>query len=118
MCYHPWTIQIELLERRLNSSILKSREGRNETILQTLLGTNQKTKITILVAGLILLIAVAVTLGLFIGLLDPVTIDDSQETTKTLSKACQGNTGHCCPFTLAIFNYTKFHVIALKLSLI
>ena len=111
-------IQIEREERRLKSSILKSREGSNETIIQTLFGTNEKTKIIIIVAGLILLIAVAVTLGLFIGLLEQVTIDDNQETTKTLSKACQGNTVHCCPFTLALYNYTKFHFIALKLSLI
>ena len=85
------TIQIEREERQLKSSILKSREGRNETIFQTLLGTNKKTKIIIFEAGLILLIAVAVTLGLFIGLLEPVTNDDSQETIKTLYKARQGN---------------------------
>ena len=83
------TIQIECGEQQLKSSILKSRKGRNETIIQTLLGTNEKTKITILVAGLILLIAVAVTLGLFIGLLDPVSLESQQ--TKTLSKARQGN---------------------------
>ena len=83
-------IQIEREERRLKSSILKSREGRNETIIQTLLGTNEKTKITILVAGIILLIVVAVTLGLFIGLLDPVS-HESEQTTKTLSKARRGN---------------------------
>jgi hypothetical protein len=69
---------------------LKSRKGRNETIIQTLLGTNEKTKITILVAGIIFLIAVAVTLGLFIGLLDPVS-HESQQTTKSLYKARQGN---------------------------
>ena len=84
------TIQIEREEQWLKSSILKSRKGRNETIIQTLLGTNEKTKITILIAGLILLIAVAVTLGLFIGLLDPVSIE-TQQTPKTLSKARQGN---------------------------
>ena len=112
------TIQIEYEQQQLKSSILKSRKGGNETMIQILLGTNEKTKIIILVAGLILLIAVAVTLGLFIGLLEQVTIDDNQETTKTLSKACQGNTGHCCPFPLALSNYSKFHFIALKLSLI
>ena len=83
-------IQIEREEQRLKSSILKSWKGRNETMFQTLLGTNEKTKITFLVAGIILLIGVAVTLGLLIGLLDPVSIDN-QQTTKTLSKACQGN---------------------------
>ena len=84
------TIQIEHQQQRLKYSILKSQKGRNETIIQTLLGTNEKTKITILVAGIILLIVVAVTLGLFIGLLDPVSIE-TQETTKTLFKARQGN---------------------------
>ena len=84
------TIQIEREQQRLKSSILKSQRGRNETMIQTLLGTNEKTKITFLVAGIILLIVVAVTLGLFIGLLDPVS-SDNQQTTKTLSKACQGN---------------------------
>ena len=84
------TVQIEHEQQRLKSSILKSRNGRNETTIQTLLGTNEKTKITFLVAGIILLIVVAVTLGLLIGLLDPVSIDN-QQTTKTLSKACQGN---------------------------
>ena len=84
------TIQIECDERHLKSSILKSQKGRNETMIQTLLGTNEKTKITVLVAGIILLIVVAVTLGLLIGLLDPVSIDN-QQTAKTLSKACQGN---------------------------
>ena len=108
-------IQIEREEQRLKSSILKSWKGRNETIIDTLLGTNEKTKIIILVGGLILLIAVAVTLGLFIGLLDQVTIDDSQETTKTLPKACQGNTVHCCPFTLALYNYIQ-NFILLHLS--
>ena len=84
------TIQIECEQRRLKSSILKSQKGRIETMIQTLLGTNEKTKIIVLVAGIILLIVVAVTLGLLIGLLDPVSIDN-QQTTKTLSKACQGN---------------------------
>ena len=84
------TIQIEHQQQRLKYSILKSQKGRNETMIQTLLGTNEKAKITVLVAGIILLIVVAVTLGLLIGLLDPVSIDN-QQTTKTLSKACQGN---------------------------
>ena len=84
------TIQIEGEQQRLKSSILKSQKGRNEMMFQTLLGANEKTKITFLVAGIILLIVVAVTLGLLIGLLDPVSIDN-QQTTKTLSKACQGN---------------------------
>ena len=84
------TIQIDREEQWLKSSILKSQKGRNETIIQTFLGTNEKTKITILVAGIIFLIAVAVTLGLLIGLLDPVSIDN-QQTTKNLSKACLGN---------------------------
>ena len=84
------TIQIELEQQWLKSSILKSRKGRNETMFQTLLGTNEKDKITVLVAGIILLIVVAVTLGLLIGLLDQVSIDN-QQTTKTQSKACQGN---------------------------
>ena len=84
------TIQIEREQHRLKSSILKSQKGRNETMIQTLLGTNEKTKITVLVAGIILLIAVAVTLGLLIGLLDPVSIDN-QQTSKNLSKACLGN---------------------------
>ena len=84
------TIQIEREQHRLKSSILKSQKGRNEMMFQTLLGANEKTKITFLVAGIILLIVVAVTLGLLIGLLDPVSIDN-QQTTKTLSKACQGN---------------------------
>ena len=84
------TIQIEREQQQIKSSILKSQKGRNETMIQTLLGTNEKTKITFLVAGIILLIVVVVTLGLFIGLLDPVSIDN-QQTTKTLSKACQGN---------------------------
>jgi hypothetical protein len=69
------TIQIEYDEQQLKSSILKSRTGRNETIL---------------VAGIILLIVIAVTLGLFIGLLDPVS-HESKQTTKTLYKARQGN---------------------------
>ena len=69
------TIQIEYDEQQLKSSILKSRKGRNETIL---------------VAGIILLIVIAVTLGLFIGLLDPVS-HESKQTTKTLYKARQGN---------------------------
>ena len=84
------TIQIEGEQQRLKSSILKSQKGRNEMMFETLLGANEKTKITFLVAGIILLIVVAVTLGLLIGLLDPVSIDN-QQTTKTLSKACQGN---------------------------
>ena len=84
------TIQIEREQQQIKSSILKSQKGRNETTIQTLLGTNEKTKITFLVAGIILLIVVAVILGLFIGLLDPVS-SDNQQTTKTLSKACQGN---------------------------
>ena len=84
------TIQIEYEQQQLKSSILKSQKGRNEMMFQTLLGANEKTKITFLVAGIILLIVVAVTLGLFIGLLDPVS-SDNQQTTKTLPKACQGN---------------------------
>ena len=84
------TIQIEREQHRLKSSILKSQKGRNETMIQILLGTNEKTKITILFAGIILLIVVAVILGLFIGLLDPVS-HESQQTTKTLYKARQGN---------------------------
>ena len=84
------TIQIECEQRRLKSSLLKSQKERNEKMIQTLLGTNEKTKITVLVAGIILLIVLAVTLGLFIGLLDPVS-SDKQQITKTLSKACQGN---------------------------
>ena len=48
-----------------------------------------------------------------------VTIDDSQQTTNTLSKACQGNTGYCCPLILSLFDYTIYvHGIALNLSLI
>ncbi len=85
------TIQIEREQRWLKSSILNSQKEKKGTMFQTLLGTNEKTKNTILVAGIILLIALATTLGLFIGLLDQVTIDDSQQTTKNLSKACQGN---------------------------
>ena len=84
------TIQIEREQQQMKSSILKSQRGRNETMIQTLLGTNEKTKITFLVAGIILLIVVAVILGLFIGLLDPVS-SDNQQTTKTVSKACLGN---------------------------
>jgi hypothetical protein len=84
------TIQIEYEQQQLKSSILKSRKGRNETMIQIFLGTNEKTKITILAAGMMLLIVVAVTLGLFIGLLDPVSFE-SQQTIKTLSKARQGN---------------------------
>ena len=84
------TIQIEGEQQRLKSSILKSQKGRNEMMFQTLLGANEKTKITFLVAGIILLIVVAVTLGLLIGLLDPVSIDN-QQTSKNLSKACLGN---------------------------
>ena len=83
------TIQIEYEQQQLTSSILKSRKGRNETMIQIFLGTNEKTKITILAAGMMLLIVVAVTLGLFIGLLDPVSLDSQQ--TKTLSKTRQGN---------------------------
>ena len=83
------TIQIEYEQQQLKSSILKSQNGRNETMIQILLGTNEKTKITILVAGIILLIVVAVTLGLFIGLLDPVSLESQQK--KILSKAHQGN---------------------------
>ena len=84
------TNQIEYEEQQLKSSILKLQKGKNETMIQILLGTDEKTKITLLVAGIILLIVVAVTLGLFIGLLDPVSIE-TQETTKTLFKARQGN---------------------------
>ena len=84
------TIQIEYEQQQLKSSILKSQKGRNETMIQILIGTNEKTKITILFAGIILLVVVAVTLGLFIGLLDPVSLE-SQQTTKTVSKARQGN---------------------------
>ena len=84
------TVQIEYEQRQLKSSIFKSQKGRNETMIQILLGTDEKTKITLLVAGIILLIVVAVTLGLFIGLLDPVSIE-TQETKKTLFKARQGN---------------------------
>ena len=84
------TTQIEYEQRQLKASIFKSQKGRNETMIQILLGTDEKTKITLLVAGIILLIVVAVTLGLFIGLLDPVSIE-TQETTKTLFKARQGN---------------------------
>ena len=83
-------IQIEYEQQQLESSILKSQTGRNEAMIQILLGTNEKTKITILAAGMMLLIVVAVTLGLFIGLLDPVSFE-SQQTIKTLSKARQGN---------------------------
>ena len=84
------TVQIEREQQRLKSSISKSRNGRNEMMIQTLFGTNEKTKITFLVAGIILLIVVAVTLGLLIGLLVPVSIDN-QQNSQTLSKACQGN---------------------------
>jgi hypothetical protein len=83
------TIQIEYEQQQLKSSILKLQKGRNETMIQILLGTNEKTKITFLVAGIILLIVVAVTLGLFIGLLDPVSLESQQK--KILSKARQGN---------------------------
>ena len=84
------TVQIEHEQQRLKSSISKSRNGRNETMIQTLVGSNEKAKIIVLVAGIILLIVVAVTLGLLIGLLVPVSIDN-QQTSKNLSKACQGN---------------------------
>ena len=84
------TTQIEYEQRQLKASIFKSQKGRNETMIQILFGTNEKTKITILVAGIILLIVVAVTLGLFIGLLDPNYLE-SQQTTKILFKARQGN---------------------------
>ena len=84
------TMQIECEQRQLKSSILKSRNQRNEMNIQILPGQNEKAKITVLVAGLTLLIIVAFTLGLFIGLLDPVSID-SQQTAKTVSKPCQGS---------------------------
>ena len=84
------TMQIECEQRQLNSSILKSRNQMNEMNIQILPGENEKAKITVLVAGLTLLIIVAFTLGLFIGLLDPVSID-SQQTAKTVSKPCQGS---------------------------
>ena len=84
------TMQIECEQRQLKSSILKSRNQRNEMNIQILPGQNEKGKITVLVAGLTLLIIVAFTLGLFIGLLDPVSID-SQQTAKTVSKPCQGS---------------------------
>ena len=95
------TVQIEYEQRQLKSSIFKSQKGRNETMIQILLGTDEKTKITLLVAGIILLIVVAVTLGLFIGLLDPVSIE-TQETTKTLFKARQGNST-MLPFHTGVF---------------
>ena len=81
------TIQIESEQQWLKSCIMKSR---NETKIQIFPCTNEKAKITVLATGLILLIMVAVILGLFIGLLDPVPIDTKQ-TVKTLSKACQGD---------------------------
>ena len=84
------TMQIEREQGQLKSSILKSRNQRNEMNIKILPGTNEKAKITVFVAGLTLLIIVAFTLGLFIGLLDPLSID-SQLTSKTASKACQGN---------------------------
>jgi hypothetical protein len=84
------TMEIEREQRKLNSSILKSRNQRNEMNIQILPWEHEKAKITVLVAGFALLIIVTFTLGLFIGLLDPVSID-SQKTTKTVSKACQGN---------------------------
>ena len=84
------TMQIVREQRQLKSSILKSRNQRNEMNIQILPGENEKAKITVLLAGLTLLIIVAFTLGLFIGLLDPVSID-SQQAVKTVSKACQGN---------------------------
>ena len=43
------TIQIDHKQRQLKSSILKSQEGRNETMIQTLVGTNDKAKIIVLV---------------------------------------------------------------------
>ena len=84
------TMQIECEQRQLKSSILKSRNQIIEMNIQILPGKTEKAKITVLVAGLTLLIIVAFTLGLFIGLLDPVSID-SQQTTKTVSKPCQSN---------------------------
>ena len=84
------TMQIECQQRQLKSSILKSRNQMIEMNIQILPGKTEKAKINVLVAGLTLLIIVAFTLGLFIGLLDPVSID-SQQTVKTASKACQGN---------------------------
>ena len=93
------TMQIVREQRQLKSSILKSRNQRNEMNIQILPGENEKAKITVLLAGLTLLIIVAFTLGLFIGLLDPVSID-SQQTTKTVPKACQGN-----------YKFSLFHII-------
>ena len=84
------TMQIECEQRQLKSSILKSRIQRNEMNIKILPGKTEKAKITVLVTGLTLLIIVAFTLGLFIGLLDPVSID-GQQTTKTVSKPCQSN---------------------------
>ena len=101
------TIQIEYEQQQLKSSILNSQKGKNETMIQILFGTNEKTKITFLVAGIILLFFVAVTLGLFIGLLDPVSFE-IQQTTKTLSKAPQGN--WAMSFILALFEYIKVRV--------
>lgn len=100
-------IQIEYEQQQLKSSVLKSRKGKTETMIQILFGTNEKTKITALVAGIILLIFVAVTLGLFIGLLDPVSFE-AQQATKTLSKARQGN--WTIFFILALFDCVKVHV--------
>ena len=84
------TMEIECEQRQLKSSILKSRNQMIEMNIQILPGKTEKAKINVLVAGLTLLIIVAFTLGLFIGLLDPVSID-SQQTVKTASKPCQGN---------------------------
>ena len=84
------TMEIEREQRKLNSSILKSRNQRNEMNIQILPWEHEKAKITVLVAGFALLIIVTFTLGLFIGLLDPVSID-SQQTAKTVSKPCQGS---------------------------
>ena len=80
------TMQIESEQRWLKTCVMKSR---NKSKVQIFPCTNEKAKITVLAAGLILLIIVAVILGLFIGLLDPVPIDTKQ-TVKTLPKACQG----------------------------
>ena len=83
-------MQIECEQHHLKASILKSQNQRYEMNIQILPGKSEKAKITILVVGLTLLIIVVFTLGLFIGLLDPVSMD-SQKMIKTVSKACQGN---------------------------